>query len=107
MKAAKRNSERTTGVILRHDEQALDSFLQEEDDPYPVVQYAISTGESITETYHISSRFYAVGAKVLVYYNPTNPREFILDDMVSASKPGIMIFFGLLTIILSFYVPAG
>jgi hypothetical protein len=101
---AKRKSEKATGVVLRFNESLQHSLGQDEDDLYPIVQYATKSGESITETYFVGSQFYTVGDKVSVCYNPSNPREFIIDDAVSTFIPALLFFFGLFIFMLGFFL---
>jgi hypothetical protein len=96
----RRRSEKTTGIITQFENvKTKDVWEDDEEENYPVIQFHTRSGVLFTLTYFVPSRFYAVGDKVKVHYDPLDPAHFIVDDVVSALSACLLTLLGLLFII--------
>jgi hypothetical protein len=80
-----KNGEQVEGIVFD---------TVEDDNPksqakYPIIRFVTSKKEWITEQYNISTLpgFLKKGQKVIIVYNPDNPKEFFVKSAITSIAP--------------------
>lgn len=79
------------------------SGSESRDIPKPIIRFVTLKQEWITEKYETGFTFsdWKAGDKVMVYYNPENPEEFVVSTRLDKWILRVFLFIGIVLVILS------
>jgi len=71
---------------------------------YPIIRFITSEKEWITEAYNIAvPGFFKKGQKVIIVYNPDNPKEFIVKSAITSIAPVLIILLAIIILTIGVY----
>jgi hypothetical protein len=101
VKKLSKNGQQTEGIIFDFIESDnLDNQIK-----YPIIRFVTTKKIWITEQYNISpfAGFFKKGKKVIVVYNPDNPKEFIVKSKMNGVVSVLSAILGLIILAIGTY----
>ena len=89
-----KNGEQVEGVVF----DIVQDTNPQSQAKFPVIRFVTSQKEWITEQYNISTLpgFLKKGQKLIIIYNPDNPKEFFVKSRINSIVPVLLFIFGII-----------
>jgi hypothetical protein len=89
-----KNGEQVEGVVF----DIVQDTNPQSQAKFPVIRFVTSRKEWITEQYNISTLpgFLKKGQKIIIIYNPDNPKEFFVKSRTNSIVPVLLFLFGMI-----------